>query len=365
MTRWIFLGDDSRKIFVSKLLRIPLEEIDDEKSLTIRRGEKIFSQEILGEKNLIVSSYFVPPATEIFLPSYSSEIKIVENNFDCCAIFEMFPFGKESTENFVKLLENKKNSTSILFVMMDVVEEEEDSPVGLDAMKKIFLKKNFDIIIFREDSDILKILHWHKPLAVDILNSIRRELDGICSRADNIIQEYENFLAEEKDSGCLSDATKNKIVSFDSVKGQNHIWMSYKAAAMKILFTSKKSGMKNLCELYRQTLFQENSLAALIWNVSAEENKLVEKLMQKFDEVMQTPKNFQSLLNPDENYSAHIYRALVRQGGRFGEVDKAFLSVYENFLKKLVRKIFIADIDSHIKDLKKFLDERGNKLLYY
>ena len=363
MTKWIFLGDDSRKIFVSRLLQIPLEEIDDEKSLTIRRGEKIFSLEVLDEKNSIILSYLVPPATEIFLPSYSGEMKIAENNFDCCAIFEMFPFGKESTENFTELLDSKKNFPAILFVMMDVAEEEENSPVGLNAMKKIFLKKNLDIMIFRDDSDILKVLHWHKPLAADILNSIRRELHEICGRADNITQEYENFIAEQKLSGCLSDAAKNKIVSFDSVKGQNHIWMSYRAAATKILFTGKFSGMKNLCELYRQTLFQENSLAALIWNVSAEEKKLEEKLRKSFDEVMQTPKNFQSLLNHDENYSAHIYRALIRQGGRFGEVDKVFLSAYENFWRKSVRKIFVADIDSHIKDLKKFLDERGNKLL--
>ena len=363
MTKWIFLGDDSRKIFVSRLLQIPIEEINDENSLTIRRGGKSFSQEVLDENNLILSSYFVPPSTEIFLPSYSKEIKITENNFDNCAIFEMFPFGKESTENFVSLLDNKKNFPAILFIMMDIADEEEDSPVGLISMKKIFTRKNRDILIFRDDSDILKILHWHKPLAADILNSIRRELHGICSRADNIIQDYENFIVEQKNNGCLSEATKNRITSFDSVKGKNHIWMSYKNAALKVLFTEKFSGMKNLCMLYRRTLFQENSLAAMIWNVSTEEKRLVEKLRKKFDEVMQTPKNFQSLLNPDENYSAHIYKSLIRQGGRFSEVDKVFLSVYENFWSKLVRKIFIADIDLHIRELKNFLDERGSKLL--
>lgn len=363
MTKWLFLGDDSRKIFVSKLLKIPLEEITDEKSLTIRRGEKIFSQEVLDERNFIFSSYFVPPLTEIFLPSYSEEMKIVKNNFDYCAIFEMFPFGKEGGENFAKLFENQKNSPATLFVMMDIVDEEENSPVGLDSMKKIFVRKNRDVLIFRNDSDILKILHWHKPLAVDILNSIRQELLGIYVRADDILQEYENFLSEEKNSGCLSESAKNKIVSFDSVKGQNHIWMSYKHAAIKVLFSAKSGGMKNLYELYRRTLFQENSFAALVWNISAEEKKLEEKIRQKFNEIMQTPKNFQSLLNPDENYSAHIYRSLIKCGGRFGEIDKVFLSAYEDFLKKLVRKIFITDIDLHIRDLKKFLDERGNKLL--
>ena len=105
-----------------------------------------------------------------------------------------------------------------------------------------------------------------------------------------------------------------------------------------------------------------NILKAMI--KSSESNQILpEKLRRKFDEVTQTPKKFQSLLNADENYSSHIYRSLIRQGGRFGEVDKFFLSVYENFLKKDVRKIFIADIDLHIRDLKKFLDERGNKLL--
>ncbi|MBR6013869.1 MAG: hypothetical protein IK062_08835 [Selenomonadaceae bacterium] len=363
MAKWIFLGDDSRKIFASKLLQIPLEEITDEKSLTIIRGEKIFAQETMDENNLIISSYFVPPATEIFLPSYSDDMRIAENHFDNCAVFEMYPFGKESTENFIKLFIGGSDDPAVLFVMMDVVDEDEDSPVGIDAMKKIFLRKNRDIMIFRDDSDILKILHWHKPLAADIITSIRRELQGICSRADNILQDYDNFISEQKENGCLSETAENKIVSFDSVKGQNHIWISYKNAAEKVFFVGKNSGIKNLFALYRQTIFQKNSLAAMIWNVSTEENKLEEKLRKKFEEVMQTPRNFQSLLNRDENYSAHIYRALIRQGGRFGGVDKAFLSVYENFLSKSVRRLFTAEIDAHIRELKNFLDERGTKLL--
>ena len=351
MTKWIFLGDDSRFIFISKLLQIPLEEIDEEKTLLIRRGEKIFSREVSGNGSLILSSYFVPPKIEIFLPSYSGEINFDTENFDNCAIFEMFPFGKESTENFARLL---KNYQSNLFVMADVEEEEENSPVGLDAIKKIFLKKNRDILIFRDEEDILKILHWHKPLAADIIDLLRSEFHEMYIRVDEFYGEYENFLSEQKINGFLSDAAKNKITAFSVVRGQDHIWMSYKAAALKYFFPAK-----NLMEFYRRTLYQtENSLASMIWNVAADCAKLNEKLYKKFESLMQTPKNFQSLVNAGEMYSEHMYRVLIRPGGRFAEIDKVFFSVCEKFFQNDAREILFSELNSHYRDLKKLLNDR-------
>ena len=364
LSKWIFLGDDSRRIFISKLLRKPLEEISEDKSLILRHGENLFAEKILNDENLIYTSYHVPPDTEIFLPAYSTDMNISEENFDNCAIFEMYPFAKESTENFAVLLEKEqKNYPAILFVMMDIVAEDEDSAIGLDSVRKIYLRKNRDIIIYREESDLLKVLHWHKPLGSDIVNLIRRELKEISVRFDDIYSEYENFLEQEKISGSLSAMMKNRIVSFDSVKRQSLIWMSYKVAARKVLFTEKNCGVQNLFALYCKILFDSKySLAALIWNVQAECNKLSEKLQQRFEKLLQTPKKFQAFLNAEETYSEHMYRSLIRPGGRFGEIDKVFLAEYEKFLQHEVRKIFVAELDSHIKDLKNILDERRDKL---
>lgn len=351
MTKWIFLGDDSRFIFISRLLQIPLEEIDGEKTLIIRRGEKILSREISGGGNLIFSSWFLPPKIEIFLPTYSEEINFDTENFDNCAIFEMFPFGKESTENFARLM---KNYPATLFVMADVADEDEDSPVGLDAIKKIFLKKNRDILIFRGDEDIFKILHWHKPLAADIIDLLRNEFQEMYMHVDEFYGEYENFLNEQKINGFLSDAAKNKITAFSVVRGQNHIWMSYKSAALKFFFPAK-----SLMEFYRQMLYQnENSLASMIWNVAADCDKLNEKLRKKFESIMQTPKKFQSLINSGEMYSDHMYRVLIRLGGRFEEIDKEFFAVCENFFRNDAQKILFAEIENHVKDLKNILNNR-------
>lgn len=351
MTKWIFLGDDSRFIFISRLLQIPLEEIDGEKTLIIRRGEKIFSREISGEGNLILSSYFLPPKIEIFLPTYSEEINFDTENFDNCAIFEMFPFGKESTENFARLM---KNYPATLFVMADVEDEDEDSPVGLDAIKKIFLKKNRDVLIFRDDEDSLKILHWHKPLAADITDLLREEFQEMFTRVDEFYGEYEIFLHEQRLDGFLSATAKNKITGFSVVRGQDHIWMSYRAAALNFFFPAK-----SLIDFYRRTLYQnENSLASMIWNVAADCAKLNEKLYKKFESLLQTPKKFQSLVNSGEMYSEHMYRVLIRPGGRFAEIDKVFFSICENFFKNDAREILFSELKSHYKDLKKILNDR-------
>lgn len=354
MTRWIFLGDESRRIFVGWILKLPHEEIDENKSLTLRRGSTPL-ETTTSEENIIFSSYNLPPGVEIFVPCYSDGMKINPSDFDNCAIFEMFPFGRESTEDFARLVESgKKKPPAILFVMMDVVDNEDNSPVGLTAMKSFFLKKNRDTLTARDESDVLEILHWHRPLAADVIKLMRREVQDIDNNSEKIFEDYENFLDEQKKSGCLSEKSKNKIVSFSSVKGKTHIWMSYRDAALKIL----SGGVKDLIALYRKIIYQDeqsNSLASMIWDANVDCSRLEKKIFNRFIELMKTPKNFQGLLNDDETYSEHTYLSQIRRGSRFGGIDENFLSAYENFLKHEAREIFTAEIDSHINKLKKMV----------
>jgi len=350
------LGDESRRIFISWILKIEVAEIEEDKTLILRRGETPFEKNISSTDNLIFTTYNLPPGIEIFLPAYTDNLKIDTSAFDNCAIFEMFPFGKESTEDLARLLMlNKKNSPAILFVMMDVVANEDDSPVGLTAMKNIFARKRRDVLIARDETDILEILHWHRPLAADVIKLISSEIQDIYTNSDEIFDAYEIFLAEQKKSGCLSDTAKNKIVSFSTVKGRNHIWISYREFAQKILFAQTKGGLKGLLELYKKTLFQDEqqkSIASLIWNSETECAKLEQKLSARFNEIMQMPKKFQGFLNPEEAYSEHSYLLLIRKGSRFSEIDKEFLSLYENFIREDAREILITELETHIEQLK-------------
>ena len=357
MTKWIFLGDESRRIFVSWILKIEVAEIEEDKTLILRRCDTPLEKSLSGTGNIIFSTYNLPPSIEIFVPAYTENLNIDTSAFDNCAIFEMFPFGKESTEDLARLLEmSKTKSPAILFVLMDVVVGEEDSPVGLNAMKNIFTRKHRDILTAKDESDILEILHWHRPLAADIIKLIKSEIQDIGTTSDEIFEEYEKFLSEQKKIGCLTPAAKNQIVSFSTVKGKNHIWISYREVAEKFLFPQTKTGgLKNVVALYRKTLYQDEvqkSIASLIWNADSDCAELEKKFFARFNEVMQMPKKFQGFLNPEEAYSEHSYLLLIRKGSRFSEIDKEFLATYENFVQNEVREILITELESHLEKLK-------------
>ena len=144
--------------------------MDNEKSITVKRGQTPFER-TETEKQVVISTYYLPPGIEIFLPAYSDDMNINTEAFDKCAIFEMFPFGKESTEDLARLLEtSKKNSPMLLFVLTDTVyNDDEDSLVGLQSYKKFLMKKNRDVLVARDESDVAEILHWHRPLATDLI----------------------------------------------------------------------------------------------------------------------------------------------------------------------------------------------------
>ncbi len=359
LTRWIFLGDESRRQFVRWILRDAPEMPDEEKSLTIRRGQKPFEKSV-KDNQILISTYYLPPGIEIFVPAYSDDMNINTEAFDKCAIFEMFPFGKESTEDLARLLESsKKSSPMLLFVLTDTVcDEEADSLVGLQSYKKFLLKKERDVLVARDESDVAEILHWHRPLAADLIKQIRRELGDINRNFDEFFDAYDRFLAEQKIGGCLSEPIKNKIVSFSTIKGKSHIWMNYRDAAGKILFPANSGGLNGAIEIYCDALFrtaEENTLASFIWDVSEDKARLFEKLKNAFTEGMQTPKKFRGFLNPDEYNSEHIYKSLVRRGGRFSGISEEFLEEYEKFVSRTAREIVTSELEVHTRKLKEMI----------
>lgn len=357
MTKWIFLGDESRRIFVSWILKTDLAELDESKTWIIQRGETELEKDLPNDDLVIFSTYHLPPGIEIVVPVYADNMNINTSAFDNCAIFEMFPFGKESTEDLARLLEMSKKSPAILFVMMDVVANEEDSPVGLNSMKNIFARKRRDVLTARDDSNILEILHWHRPLAADIIKIIRGEIQDLSDKSSKVQAEFEKFLSAQKKSGCLSDNTMNNIVSFPTVKGKSHIWMSYRDAAQKILFPQGKvGGLKDLVILYRRALYQveeqKNSIATLIWNADSDCAAFEKKLSAQFVEQLKMPKKFQIFLDADEMYSKHSYQTLIKPGSRFSEIDKEFLAAYENFVEQSTQEILLTELEAHIEKMR-------------
>lgn len=355
MTKWIFLGDESKIIFAGRILGVRPRSIDKNKSLIIRRENVPIKRKLSDSGTTILATYRVPPGIEIFIPGHVENFNFGAADFDRCAIFETFPFCKESTEKLAKFFEFGGDFLPTpIFVLVDAGQEP-DAAIGLETAKKIFLSRDREIEIFRDDSDIMKILHRHIPAASEIKRQIRLEFREIFRRSRDFAEDYKVFFAEQKSGGCMSRDFENKIVGYSVAKGKSHLWRSFREAAFKLLFPPAKSGQKNIfTEFYRKALYQTGSvgtLASTVWNESEDCAGIEEKIREKFIDYMKTPEKFRQFFNAEECTSERIYLAIVNGTGQFGGIAKEFLTRYETFIGREILKILVSELELRLKKL--------------
>lgn len=356
LARWMFLGDESCRIFVGRMLNVSPKEIAGERTLVIGRGEREFEASILEDGKLRILTRLIPPEIEILVPSYSDDSAIELQKFDNCAIFEMFPFRKESTTDFLRLLEmGGEQVPDLLIVLMNEVDAE-NIEERLEIARSYYARKNCDVMVVEDDFKIFDVLHWHKPIISGIVEQIRNhELKDVCAAAEDLIDNYEVYLTEQTRTGCLSKDAKTKIISFGSVQGRSQIWMSYQKAALDILLPrSQSGGLMDLIALYREALYKtspEDSFATQIWYDNEDCAQLRDKFQKKFKDSLKTPKKFQEFLSPRENKSERIYNSLISRGGRFEGIAEEFLAQYEYFLWTEIREILVTTLDERIQKL--------------
>ena len=362
MIKWIFLGDDSRWLFVSWLLKMPLKDLPGQGHKTILiKHDKVKYNLMEEESALIVTTYNMLPGMEAFVPTYGEDLHFDLRKFDKCALFETHPLGRESTENLANLLEFGRNEPMTLFVLMDLLDDIDYEPI-VDATTRIVTlkKKGRDVIAVRSETDVLEVLHWHRPLVTDLRRRIEHELKEIRNQIKLCDEYYAEYIELWKVSGCLNSSVKSQITAFDNVKGRPHIWKCYNEAAQKILFPKTKNikaGIYEAIDLYRKILYNPNeqgkNLAAFIWNVEVDLNQLKEKLFDRFVQYMTTPKKYHNFLSNDEYGSEHIYLSLVdKPGGRFYGIKDEFLNRYEHFVCNEVLETVKSELEEHIDKLR-------------
>ncbi len=368
MTRWIFLGDDSRWKFVGWLLKKSVKEIPGRghKTILIRHGTTKY-EEIEEESGLVIVTYSTLPQTEIFIPTYGEDLQLSLEKFDRCALFETHPLGRESTENLAALLESGKTEPMMLYVLMDLIDEIDYEPLVDAKMRKTLLtKKARDVMIARGVNDVFDILHWHRPLVSDLRRRIEHELKNIRNQINNCAEYYDEYIKNWRINGCLNPEIKNQITSFKNVKGRPHIWKCYNEAAKKILFPKvndfkkikkTENGIYGAVDLYKKILYNPNehgkNLAAFIWNVEIDVKQLLEKIYNKFNEAMTSPKKYHDFLSNDESAGEHIYLSLVNKpGGRFFGIKEVYFERYEKFVCEDILKIISKELEQHIEKLR-------------
>ena len=362
MIKWIFLGDDSRWLFVCWLLKISMKELPGQGSKTILIKHDTVKYNLQEEESLlIVTTYNMLPEMEVFIPTYGEDLHFDLKQFDKCALFETHPLGRESTENLANLLEFGRNEPMTLFVLMDLLDDIDYEPIVDAATRMATLrKKGRDVVAARSETDVLEILHWHRPLVTDLRRRIEHELKEIRNQVNLCGKFYSEYIESWKISGCLNPSVKVRITAFENVKGHPHIWKCYNEAAQKILFPKTKNikaGIYEAIDLYRKILYNPNeqgkNLAAFIWNVEVDLEQLKNKLSARYAQYMTTPKKYHKFLNSDESGSEHIYLSLVdKPGGRFYGIKDEFIDRYEKFICDEVLETIKNELEEHIDKLR-------------
>ena len=362
MIKWIFLGDDSRWLFLSWLLKMPLKDLPGQGHKTILiKHDKVKYNLMEEESALIVTTYNMLPGMEAFVPTYGEDLHFDLRKFDKCALFETHPLGRESTENLANLLEFGRNEPMTLFVLMDLLDDIDYEPI-IDAANRmaVLKRKGRDVIAVRSETDVLEVLHWHRPLVTDLRRRIEHELKEIRNQVNLCSEYYQEYIENWRINGCLTSSVKARITAFDNVKGRPHIWKCYNEAAQKVLFPKTKNikaGIYEAIDLYRKILYNPNeqgkNLAAFIWNVEVDLEQLKEKLFARFIQYMVSPKKYHKFLNNDESGSEHIYLSLVdKPGGRFYGIKDEFLERYESFVCDEVPATIKEELEKHIDKLR-------------
>ena len=175
MTRWIFLGDDSRWKFICWILKMSIKDLPGQgrTTLLIRHGSVEY-QLLEEEVGLAIVTYNLLPGMEVFVPAYSEDLQLSLEKFDRCALFE---------------------KPMMLFVLMDLLDEIDYDPlVDAKTRKASLIRKGRDVLIARGTSDVFDILHWHRPLVADLRRRIQHELKQIRNQVNRCVEYYAEYV---------------------------------------------------------------------------------------------------------------------------------------------------------------------------
>lgn len=346
---FIFLGDYAKYIFLSRLLGEKYTYDFRNYSVWISYGNK-FS---VAKQNgcYYITTYKVIPDTILFIPTDDydlDKVKIDQNTR--YAVFEEFPFIKESTKQILEKIESFNKAVVLInsnkfIASTDLRKSGED----FEQAKKHYLSDNiklFSVNDLNNRDEMEVIFYWRTSMKNYYLNEIDKQLAILKERIKDIKYDYELLVEDWNIDGCLVD--KMQICSFDTIQKTRivHIWQAYMVEAYNRLFPqNKKGGLYDVIDLYRE-IISENKLA--IWNKEKDEEKLINALIVKFRDTLAKPVKYSNdmcSLNEETNYLKRIADSKSQLYGInvvfFRALDKYIgIDVCEEFERFLNRKCF-------------------------
>lgn len=284
------------------------------------------------------------------------------DRFQVCAVFEEFPFKKDSTARI--LSEWNETGKPSLLVFMD--QSRRSASTDIDRSGDDLIQAREECrrsaqahCVVKSAEDVPEVLCRHFSFCDRVLHGLKGELNFLRDDLDFLFDgRFEDFLEDCRHrKGCLTEASRAEICSLQSVKknfASKYLWQCYNAAALQKLF-ERDGAIDGWLKLYDE--FMKPWLSGGE-RLKSEHVQLRNALTARFNECMMPQRSqFRGTISAREISSEIEYtRATEARQGKFYGIKPAYLSRFREFVEVDARAVLKNFLEREYKTLEQKLN---------
>lgn len=288
---WIFLGDSSRHVFLGWLTDTTQARDFSGSPIWVQYGKVVSIRQL--DSSLWITSPLMIPGMTLLLPLSEEDLPEIQlQKHTQFALFEEFPYGKQSTYLTLQLLHQNYAESSVLVVLMDIPHRQGSTDIlqpGEDLRTKYEeYRKRENVCLASGVNDILKVLHWEEDLEHIWRRQANLDLAHLHSLIGDVEYDYQ-MLQLDFIENILSEQAMDQVCSFQSVR-QSHqpsIWKGYTKAALRQMFPASGSGgLYPVVELYKDVL---SAFFPILWDFERDSQNLVSVMKNALNTALNAP----------------------------------------------------------------------------
>ncbi len=347
---WVILGEDSpRRVFMDWLLRGTALNAGEDCAVWVRYGTRL---SVTGQDShcVVETPALLPRMTLCFPPRGVLAASLETAKRTKYAVLEEFPFGKQSSMDLLKMLEDSGGEALMVLLALPRRQGSTDIlPPGEDLEKAVeaYRAERFDVSVLRDAGQLGRVLHWHRPMYDTWVGQTQAYLAELDERISGVEYDY-LFLEEDwqEDGGPLREQTMDRLFSYPISRRERggSLWDRYAAVSVRALFPSSGQGpLASVARLYKECL--DNPLA--FWPVDADAGDFLASLRRAFVKAL------------EKEEKAGQYRGKTRIWKQLDEETYFSLAALNGDSGTALNAVFSRRIRDYLcDDVKRLLQER-------
>lgn len=364
-TKWLLCGDVSRFTFAQWITGRSSELWRQiEEPVWLEYGQESLSSDGQKSSESFRSRRMPAGISACLFPETIAENVWQKQEEACCAVFETFPWQKDST---MKLLDDWQKlplpRPILVLVLMDLPRQhgstDLDDPLeALESARRGYEADGYDVRLIRTAADVMEVFSVRKSLLLAHRDFLKAELENLQEKILQFRYDYSiEFLDEcesDETNGCLSLRARDVILSYKAARGsgETNPWHACNKAALKELFPTgqRKIGtFHDLLQRFEDILCGDRKSLSLPvmsgWDMAETRKQLKAALEKKFASYMSPPKKYAGKISWTAIRDNRGYRKLFLPKGPFEGMGKEYMERLKTFVEEEAKAVVIDSLE--------------------